>query len=704
MKNPNALITMAIVSENAKDPYYIFCEYIKYCIYSNANEIMTIKEVKESFSNCFGINIPTNVLLFCLQKIASEHLIEIYDHKIKRQGSYDVLGYESRRQTFREIEEKLVSLLIEYVGQFDLQWTHDNARQQLIKILSWGGVAFDVFFQDSEPVDDHCCEDDIILTEGKSEEVPEKPVFTEENLTGRFISDILESDSLAKDYLTKICEGIMICTGAFQIQNAQNPSASISINGTSFFFDTRLLLRYLGCANSAAVEGTKELVNMIKEKRGRIYYYPYTLEEMNSAFDAAIGDIAHGYPPRDSEMRMYCSSMENKLTTLAAKKASLQVELAKDDIHMTPLSDFSHDDRIKFGFEYNELEQYMKGNLGWEIQTIEYDATSIWETHMRRRGAYQAYYGTTNALGVFVTSNARLISIALDFRRKHPHIKSIQSWKNNKLPVITDIRLACRLWSPEIDCQHMSLLRLSANAVAAQQPTPTYINRIRDLANELKRTVPQYSEINLDEFFDDSFTDNVVIATKANEGNLNIGVFANTLDEFLEMKTRKHEEETEKFSKEAEEWKNQFGEQTNAIINDAVQRNIDKLGGMRILLWMGVNWIKIISVFFVAISAVVSIVLGSVWPLLGIIVPVIIKILELLCSSLKLKEKLNDAIYQKVVQKFNDRICSSLGQAEKQYEAEILKRCIDENERLSKVRSYIQTGGEEKTNLSSEMS
>lgn len=33
MKNPNALIAMAQVAQNAKNPYAAFCEYIKYCVF-----------------------------------------------------------------------------------------------------------------------------------------------------------------------------------------------------------------------------------------------------------------------------------------------------------------------------------------------------------------------------------------------------------------------------------------------------------------------------------------------------------------------------------------------------------------------------------------------------------------------------------------------------------------------------------------------
>ena len=62
MKNPNALIAMAQVAQNANNPYAAFCEYIKYCIFINTEDTMHITEIREAVGREFGIYIPHNVL------------------------------------------------------------------------------------------------------------------------------------------------------------------------------------------------------------------------------------------------------------------------------------------------------------------------------------------------------------------------------------------------------------------------------------------------------------------------------------------------------------------------------------------------------------------------------------------------------------------------------------------------------------------
>ena len=87
------------------------------------------------------------------------------------------------------------------------------------------------------------------------------------------IEEILAGDTIKKDYLRKICEGLMLCVGTYQIPSADTTATVPQISGTAFFFDTKLLLRYIGCAGEAAVAAAQELVDLIQNAGGKIYYY-----------------------------------------------------------------------------------------------------------------------------------------------------------------------------------------------------------------------------------------------------------------------------------------------------------------------------------------------------------------------------------------------------------------------------------------------
>ena len=179
---------------------------------------------------------------------------------------------------------------------------------------------------------------------------------------------------------------------------------------------------------------------------------------MERAFENAAKSLSYGYPPADDEMRLYAIRIQNNPAIIRAKKASLTRELANANIHLAPHETFTDNERIRFGFDQSDLQQYMRSNLPWDPQVIDNDALAIWETHMRRQGNYSEYCGTGAQLPVFVTTNTRLIGIALKFREDRSETPSLYGWKQNRLPVITDIRLTCRLWSPANDSERMSLL------------------------------------------------------------------------------------------------------------------------------------------------------------------------------------------------------------------------------------------------------
>ena len=500
MKNPNALVSMAIVSQNADNPYSVFCEYIKYCIFTSNTATMSISEIRDAVSNEFGIRIPYNVTVRCLSVIEREGGVSQANHQIKRIGNFDVAGFSHERDSYRETETSLIDALISYVKEYGRDWKFEYAREQLIKVLDKKGLAYDIFLHGNvrnisdsssdifgEELNELLPDEDAV----DSESVEKQPLYTDEFFVGRFIQQTISTDSAKKDYLQKICTGLMLCAGIYQLPSAGSGVAAPLIKNTEFFFDTRLLLRFIGCAGSAAIEAAKELVKLIQNGGGRVCYYPQTLEEMHRAFDEAICCLSNNLPPNDEEMRVFAVSQNNSIAVLRAKKAGLVDELSNKNIYLRHNETFSDSDRMSFGFSRDDLEHYMAENLSWDHRTIENDAYSLWETHMRRSGNYSEYCGTSSKLPVFVTTNSRLIGVALGYRHARPSTKEIFQWKPNRLPVITDIRLTCRLWIPSEQSDRLPLLHLAANALAAQRPTQKYLKSLRSLVTECEKTVPE---------------------------------------------------------------------------------------------------------------------------------------------------------------------------------------------------------------------
>lgn len=617
MKNPNALIAMAQVAQNAKNPYAAFCEYIKYCVFSTASSVVTLSEIRTAVGKEFGLYMPHNVLVKCLTYIRTEGVITFDAHQIKRVGSFDTEAFDQNRETYRTTESAIIQSLMKYASKYNRKWTVECARELLIKTLDRNGLAYDIFLHEGDTKQEnhlHTISESELTEmlpddeEAESNDIEGQPLFTDEYFVGKFIEEILAGDTVQKDYLKKICEGLMLCVGTYQLPSGDTNGRAPQINGTKFFFDTKLLLRFLGCASEAAVSAAAELVALIQKAGGRIYYYQQTLQEMERAFENAAKSLSYGYPPADDEMRLYAIRIQNNPAIIRAKKASLTRELANANIHLAPHETFTDNERIRFGFDQSDLQQYMRSNLPWDPQVIDNDALAIWETHMRRQGNYSEYCGTGAQLPVFVTTNTRLIGIALKFREDRSETPSLYGWKQNRLPVITDIRLTCRLWSPANDSERMSLLYLTANAVAAKRPTKRYLNSIRELAIHLGEQVPEYSDICLPAYFDDVVTDTILKHTMGEEEKLDINSFATSIAELSEWKAKEQEEITNQVIAERDGVSDELKNQTQSIIDGAVESGRKLLGWRKPALWLVVKWPVTVTVIFSAITAGISLI------------------------------------------------------------------------------------------------
>lgn len=673
LKNPNALIAMAIVSQNAENPYAVFCEYMKYCICSNTEDEMTLKQIKDAIGNEFGMRLPYNVAAKCIIELERSGFIQNNNHLIKRVGSFDIEEFDRNRAVYQSKEDSVINDLIVFAAKYGRSWTSEYAREQLVKVLDRKGLAYDIFLHGNESRENderpeefadelncHLPDDEVCPNENDQDQ----PLYTDEYFAGKYVTNTISGTGDKRDYLLCVCEGIMLCVGTYQLPTNESEVATPQISGTEFFFDTRLLLRFVGCAGEAAIDAVKELVEMIQKYGGKISYYPQTLEEMQHAFDDAITSLENNSPPLDDEMRLFTTHKKNSIFILRAKKENLEKELSGSNIYLRQHESFTDEERIRFGFDQADLRQFMSRQLYWEPKTIENDACSLWETHMRRGGNYSQYFGTRDRLPVFVTQNSRLVGIAMGYRETRGNTYGISGWKHNRLPVITDIKLTCRLWSPASQSERLSLLYLTANAVAAQRPTKRYLDAVRDFAVELGKDVPAYSDIPLPSFFEDNISEAFLEKTGGLEENFNIGSFASTIDELAEWREKEQEEKTKSAIAERDEAKTDLCRQTSTIINGAVSASQRKFRFLKAIMWMLIHWPAIISVMFAGIASLVSALTGNWCIMFVALIPSVIKGLELFFSSLYVERKILQWTKPRIENSFERQVEKNLRGAE----------------------------------------
>ena len=693
MENPNALIAIAHVTENAQNPYSAFCEYVKFCMMSSPEDVFTEQAIRDSVNKEFGIKIPHHVIVKCLDCLRDEQFVSLEEnHVIRRVGLFDIPAFEQARASFRGTEAALIAALIEYVKKYGKNWSEEYAREQLVSILSRDSLAYDVFFQDYSSVQNKTSDSKVLDDEyaDDSDGVEDsQPMFPDITYAGKFITDTISADSPIRDYLVKICEGLMVCVGTYQLpSNGSKPTIPF-IKGTSFFFDTRLLLRYLGCAGDAATESAQELVSLIQNNGGAIYYYPHTFQEMYDALDYAKRQLDRGDLPYDSEMFLFSKKTRHNPMVFAAKRDNLKQELAKAHIYRRDFQDYSEKDRLRFGFSLDDLRSFMEENTSWDRIAVSNDACSIWETHMSRAGNYEFYFGTTDRLNVFVTTNSRLISLALGYKDAHPANPVLTYWKPNRLPVITDGRLTCRLWTPATDNDKLPIMRLAANAVAAQQPTRRYYEKVKALALQLKEQVPEYSQIALSEFFDDELSDAILKKTEGNEAAFDLSTLASSVSELVDLKTRDQEEIVDAAKAERDYYSGELDKHKQSVVDGAVDQWKNKMGFCGLWLRAVLNWSFIIAPIIAVLTTIVGSIINNknIWWVSSAII--ILTLAEQFSSSRFIARILLKKALPISKEKYRKKIVKDLRPIEHRYEEEILERIFNETDLLKKCEDIV---------------
>lgn len=186
--------------------------------------------------------------------------------------------------------------------------------------------------------------------------------------------------------------------------------------------------------------------------------------------------------------------------------------------------------------------------------------------------------------------------------------------------------------------------------------------------------MPEYSEICLSEYFDDTVTDTILEHTKGEEDRLDIGTFATSIAELSEWKVKEQEEITNQVQAERGNKIAELNQQTDSIIRGAVERNKDRLGHVGLILRMILWWPALMALLFAGIGSALSWVIGS-WSFVWItLLPIVVKGLEMIFASKFLEKAMLKKYMPKAEAKFDKHIERNLRPAEQPYKETIIQQ------------------------------
>ncbi len=707
LMNENAIAALVFLKET-ENPYDIFCRYIIYCL--KQDEIVSYEQLTESVKRECGLHLPFQLYKKCFNILEKNNTIEILRKKNTILG-YKLLKTDFNKELFKEqfdlAKQKEKEFLIDMVSflkdKYNREWTIAEARQNLIRYLNYSNTVVTSIFLN----------DDIFEIQEDSSENNNNNL----GLIQKYLNYINNKGNEAKHCFKNIIYGFMILNGSAYSELCEKEKGHLK--GVKFYFDTKLILRYLGFTTEVYKDSVHELVKLITEVyNGKVCIFQRTLSEVANVIRKTRKAIKYGNI-RDLEMELFYNEHKDNSSEILSVDRIFEncgdEELLRKALTENGCFEVENDiewqnrKNWKYNIDEDELKKFISDeNPNWKEDTIGVDVNVFIQLNMLRRGDYTRCYGGYKKLPVFVTTNTELIRCIKKYIKhlSKTDIDLKNYWEAKNLPYISDNTLMCELWLPNFTSREQTTQIVQALITQAMSPLDYQVyNELKEKIKYIKETKNVYIACDFNKERERQLTDyllkngkqafdeleNADFVLSASQGKSIDLVFENQqLRQRLEQKEKqdnKKEKIIERLTTKQEEHDEKMGEIVKSFIQSVADPLVNKLGMARVFIIIRDFWwllsavlialaVWIVDVIFKSIQGEISKVWYLIW-LFPVVVKIILEIFKKALSQNFIVKRINNSCDKKARDLYEKKIRKDIPSSAKQYEIDIVKYCFD---------------------------
>lgn len=682
MKNPNTLVSLAYI-KTSKNPIYVFCNFILYLLVTAPNQSLRADEIKEKLGEKFGLNMPHQMIQNCTKVLKnSGDIVQLPNgagYSI-RETKFDAETFERTRLRLHEQEEYVLEAIVEFVNShYNLSWSADDAKRYLSAFLDEEGNGARIFLYEEIPTDSKRVSPSWYIA--------------------KYVSDVQRKpESLEKQYLEEIVNGMMIYQGIYQIGDYQQNKGQ-KFTGTVFYLDTKLVLRALGYSWDAQVQATQELINLItKRYGGKIGIFQQTIDEVQNALSKAGGSYnvkKNASDISDSELRIYAELNPTGASLLKEASTLVLSRLREEyDVVTPPAFDWNAPEVRRNSIEVPKIIEYIRSEKEWRIGAVTNDVEIINQINILRRGDYSVRYGGKLKLPVFLTTNADLVYTFRKYISEEAIANASTRWNIHALPIISDNMILFRLWVPYAnEYANLPALTLSRYAYSAQNPNTQYFEKLRETAAAYKKE-KGIEFVDLSEIRRQQLEEILITNSRGDADLLTEEMVALSIDELIRMETISLHTQLTTLQDTVGNQGSELEKRDERIVELAARPFVNKLGVWRLLIWCARIWWVIITALLAvggkAIENYANTALSGWWAIVG--VPGIIAAVLGLIDKFADKKDIHHFALKKAVKltwtKYSRKIIRKLSKKDLIYRDKILEYCLTNTPVLNEYRRY----------------
>jgi hypothetical protein len=404
---------------------------------SNAATV-TASDVQRQLKSRFGLTIPLRPVELVLTRLAKQGCLAREFRTFKVLGALPTDGFDMRRAEGARRLRIVVNHLLAFAETQGAAWNDEQAIDAFIRYLGRYSI-------------------ECLKAYAAGSALPDvaKGGAVATYIVNAFIRN-------AHDHSTELFEDIMVFVESQMLSNAlicNDLQANASRFGdVTFFLDTPLLIGLLGLDGPEPEALHVELMQLIKNLKGRVAVFGHTLEELDQVLTGCIQRFSS--PAARSRIILYYRRAGRTATDLEMVRATIDDRLR--DLRITVVPTPKH--VVQFQIDESALDDAIGDEIEYfTVRALHYDVESIRSIFTLRQGHHHASLERSKA--VLVTSNAALARVAYRFGHEHESTREVST-------VITEMSLATIAWlKAPMGAPNLPRLEVLSACYAAMKPS-----------------------------------------------------------------------------------------------------------------------------------------------------------------------------------------------------------------------------------------
>jgi hypothetical protein len=411
-----SLALLQALDDEGQDYIDLFLPFVEVALgHCQVGQPVTDLQAKDWLFQEFGLVIPQASVNVMLKRLKNRgYLRRVAGQFVLSEPVKAREIFLNRRQQFNEKQKQLFTAIKQYaLNKFTVKWDDVESYDAFLDYMNVYGINSISSYRNRD-------------TKPAKIGAPDHSRY----VISAFINDIQESAPQIFQIAVDTIKGKLLANG---LLCTELDSRQHNLEGTTFYFDSVLVMRALGYEGKIHQDAMMDLVGLLRLNKATLAIFEHTFDEIIGIFNGIEEALRQGRKiPRASFDHFFNSG--SKPSDVALERENLKISLASIGLKITPRP-VSMPESIARQAALNEL---LERRMNYKSEIAQNRDIQSIDSVYQLRGTHRPRT-LEDASATFVTSNSPLVSIATEYAKSDYVSRDVS-------PALTDYELTNIVW------------------------------------------------------------------------------------------------------------------------------------------------------------------------------------------------------------------------------------------------------------------